>query len=321
MADETTSTTPHSTRSPQRQPFAVVDVVATGIHPATHRIVTLAVTQVTATGEVTPPRTFVLNPHRDPGPYHLHQLEPDTLEDAPDFADIAEELVDLLSGHVVAMHHLPRTLGFLAAEFARTTERFPVSRALSLWEVAAHVGVPYLDHSFPALAEALGLPLPPQPTITARTQTAADALPRLQLRAEALGVDLPIRKLSSLATDEVGYLIPHALLKAAAFTPPYLNPGIVRGQGRLTQGMEICIAQDITTNLDTLLGALVGTGLSLTRRLTRDTSVVVTDRPDLLEGRVLHAVRKEIPVISSAEFLERTGSVRKGRRERRTTSS
>lgn len=98
--------------------FAVIDLETTGLFPGHNdRIVELAVVHVDERGLVTGQWETLLNPGRDLGPQHLHGIRAADVLDAPSFAEVVPQLVDLLAGRVPVAHNARFDAGFLFAEF------------------------------------------------------------------------------------------------------------------------------------------------------------------------------------------------------------
>jgi len=106
--------------------FAVIDLETTGLSPGAHeRIVEVAVVHTDEYGAITGEWETLVNPQRHVGAEHVHGIRAADLIDAPTFADIADDLVDLLTGRVLVAHNARFDRGFLAAEFGRTPHPLP----------------------------------------------------------------------------------------------------------------------------------------------------------------------------------------------------
>lgn len=106
--------------------FAVIDLETTGLSPGAHeRIVEIAVVHTDEYGTITGEWETLVNPQRHVGAEHIHGIRAADLIDAPAFADIADDLVDLLNGRVLVAHNARFDRGFLAAEFGRTPHPLP----------------------------------------------------------------------------------------------------------------------------------------------------------------------------------------------------
>ena len=89
------------------------------------------------------------------------------------------------------------------------------------------------------------------------------------------------------------------------------NPGHL-GKGGLLRGMEFVVSDDTALDPDELIDAGVRAGLTYREKLTRETSVAVSDaieRGAELRGKAMHAHRKDIPVISGEEFARLVGQM------------
>jgi DNA polymerase III subunit epsilon len=107
--------------------YAVIDFETTGLSPNYgHRIIEIGIVHVSPDGAIERSFETVLNPGRDLGPVHIHQIRGRDVIDAPTFADIASTLVDLLRGRVLVAHNARFEVTFLAAEFARLGLTSPV---------------------------------------------------------------------------------------------------------------------------------------------------------------------------------------------------
>lgn len=80
-------------------------------------------------GQVEESFETVVNPGRDLGPVHIHQLRGADMAGAPTFEDVAGTLVELLRGRVLVAHNAPFEARFLHAEFDRLGMRSPFSDA------------------------------------------------------------------------------------------------------------------------------------------------------------------------------------------------
>ncbi|WP_179873590.1 exonuclease domain-containing protein [Microcella indica] len=106
--------------------FAVVDLETTGLSPGAHeRVVEIAIVHADKYGSVTGQWETLVNPQRHVGAEHIHGIRAGDLIDAPAFADIADDVMDLLSGRVMVAHNARFDRGFLTAEFGRASRALP----------------------------------------------------------------------------------------------------------------------------------------------------------------------------------------------------
>ncbi len=102
------------------QRFAVVDVETSGLSPARHRILQVAVVEVRGDGTVVDEWTSLVRPSLwRVGPRHIHGLTVRRVWRAPKLAAVAPELLARLGGRVVVAHNMAFDWAFLDAGFGR----------------------------------------------------------------------------------------------------------------------------------------------------------------------------------------------------------
>lgn len=98
----------------------VIDLEITGLSPARHhRVVELAVVQVSPTGEIEDEWSTLVNPGRDIANSHVHGITATDVVSALRFADVVPQLVADLPGRMLVAHNAPFDLRFLEAEMGR----------------------------------------------------------------------------------------------------------------------------------------------------------------------------------------------------------
>lgn len=106
--------------------FAVIDVETTGLMPGAHdRIVEIAVVHTDEHGTITGEWETLVNPKRHVGAEHVHGIRAVDVLDAPEFSNIADDLIELLAGRVLVAHNARFDRGFLVAEFGRANVTMP----------------------------------------------------------------------------------------------------------------------------------------------------------------------------------------------------
>lgn len=131
------------------QRFAVVDVETSGLSPARHRILQVAVVEVRGDGTVLDEWTSLVRPSWwRVGPRHIHGLTVRRTWRAPKLAVVAPELVARLDGRVVVAHNMAFDWAFLAAGLRRAGVRvhadparlctLELSRSLDPERLASH---------------------------------------------------------------------------------------------------------------------------------------------------------------------------------------
>jgi len=114
------------------KPLAVIDVETTGLH-STHydKIVEVAAVLLVPGQGITSEITTLVNPERDVGPTHIHNIAASDVINAPRFFEIASELADFMSGAVaLAGHNVRFDVSFLRAEFGKIGIEMPEYTAL-----------------------------------------------------------------------------------------------------------------------------------------------------------------------------------------------
>lgn len=137
--------------------FAVLDVETTGLNPRTDRVVQVAVTQVSATGDIQRSWNTLINPDRDPGPVHVHGLTTEALRAAPTFAEVAPAVRKLLTGRVLVAHNADFDWAFLAGEARRAGHPLPTTHRLCTVDFTRSLRLQANDYRLATLAEHFGI--------------------------------------------------------------------------------------------------------------------------------------------------------------------
>ncbi|MFD5868254.1 DNA polymerase III subunit epsilon [Corynebacterium sp. NPDC060344] len=346
-----------------QSPFVAAVVKSTGIHPKSARMVSLGLATFSADGEITRTWHGVFTIGEDPGPVHLHGLEPDDLEGAPRFGTVLGTVGEFLDGRALITHDLPRTWGFIVEEAKRARRhanranrgrrgrgrgrvragRIPAPETVTDTLVTARrQAIELPDTRLRGVARAYGLDAPSPVAsvdnigIPERDRTMEDVELLVDLwraqrdrgegdRAQpnhaqpnhgegeegADGTSSSIFATwptDDLRADHVGLQRSGVRVDAMEAPRPAANPGKYRPGGALKPGMEFAIAPELTSPADDIIGAGVKAGLAYSEKVTRETSVLVCNRPadvtpEELVGKAMHAHRKEIPLVSDVAFL------------------
>lgn len=140
--------------------FAVVDLETTGLFTGGHdRVIEIAVVHTDENGTITGEWETLVNPQRHVGAEHVHGIRAADLIDAPTFADIADDLVDLLAGRVLVAHNARFDRGFLAAEFGRTPHLLPADAPTLCTMQLARDLIPGAGRSLADCCAAFDIPL------------------------------------------------------------------------------------------------------------------------------------------------------------------
>lgn len=151
-------------------PVAVLDLEMTGLSPDGDRICEVAVVRAVGRAVVREYQSLVRpTVPMSPGAFECHGITAAMLADAPPFAEVAEQVAELLEGAVLISHNVPFDLGFLSREMEQagvplapppvTLDTLLIARRLfafprnNLGEVCRRLDVP-LDRAHRALADA-----------------------------------------------------------------------------------------------------------------------------------------------------------------------
>lgn len=100
--------------------YAVIDFETTGLFAkSSHRVIEVAIVHVDQGGRITGRWDTLINPGRDLGRQDIHRIRAADVMQAPNFEQIAPQLIELISGRVLVAHNARFDTGFLLAELDR----------------------------------------------------------------------------------------------------------------------------------------------------------------------------------------------------------
>lgn len=137
--------------------LAVVDVETTGFAPGPDRVVEVAVVRITPDGTIEDEWVSLVNPGRDVGPSWVHHITNDMVAGAPEFADVADELLDRFADAVVVAHNARFDAGFLAHELDTAGFQAPSLPGACTMQLARWSGLAVANYKLATCCEALGL--------------------------------------------------------------------------------------------------------------------------------------------------------------------
>lgn len=105
--------------------IAVIDTETTGIYKNQDRILEVAVVRLDDNAQIVDEYVTLVNPKRDVGLTEMHGIRAADLINAPEFKDIAGDLVERISGTVIAGHNVAFDSGLIRAEFRRLNFDLP----------------------------------------------------------------------------------------------------------------------------------------------------------------------------------------------------
>lgn len=284
--------------------WAVVDVETSGFQPGSGRVLSVAALALDAAGRPEGPRfSSLIDAGVDPGPVHIHGLTPARLAGAPSFEQIAPELLAVLDGRILVAHNAAFDHRFLTAEVERAGLVMPSGRRLCTLALSRRLGLDVPDHKLGTLAGYWGVP----------QKRAHDALDDVEVLARILThslllaarLDLPLPLVGGAATGP-------SPVQPSTPRCPWRNPGRLRPDGPLTQGMRLAVTGAVSEPRSLLVERLVAAGLDVGRSVSRLTSVLVTNNPQHRTRKAERARAEGIPVIDEATLRRLLADVRPG---------
>jgi DNA polymerase III subunit epsilon len=287
--------------------WAVIDVETSGFRPGQARIISLAALALDADGRVEQSVVSLLNPGVDPGPTQVHGLTAAMLEDQPQFADIVDDVVEVLRGRTLVAHNVAFDYSFLAAEAELAETELPVDTVMCTVELARRLNLGIDNLRLETLAAHWGV-------IQERPHDAFDdALVLTGVLASALerarehDIWLPVHPVTRrrwpngrVTHDE---LRPLKVL-ASRMPCPYLNPGpYVRGRP-LVQGMRVALAAEVARTHEELVERILSAGLAYADAVDGETSLVVCNDDAAEQGKGYLARKLGVPVVPDAQFMD-----------------
>ncbi|OBK24810.1 DNA polymerase III subunit epsilon [Mycobacterium asiaticum] len=304
---------------PAREPdggWAVIDVETSGFRPGQARVISVAALGLDAAGQVEQSVVSLLNPGVDPGPTHVHGLTAAMLEDQPQFADIVDDLIEVLRGRTLVAHNVAFDYSFLSAEAELAEAELPVDSVMCTVELARRLELDVDNLRLETLASHWGVTQERPHDAFDDAMVLTGVLAAALERARARDIWLPVHPVTRrrwpngrVTHDELRPL--KAL--AARMPCPYLNPGrFVRGRP-LVQGMRVALAAEVGRTHEELVERILYAGLAYSDDVDRETSLVVCNEAAPVQGKGYHAVQLGVPVLSDAQFMDGVCSVVRGR--------
>ncbi len=141
------------------QEYVVVDVETTGGSGDGHRVTEIGAVKL-RNGRIVDRFSTLLNPQRPipPGITRLTGITPAMVEDAPYFADVADQFETFMQGAIFVAHNVEFDYGFIAREFGRLGRKFRYPRLCTCASMR-RLYPGRRSYSLAALAQAYDIPL------------------------------------------------------------------------------------------------------------------------------------------------------------------
>ncbi|GAA2317684.1 DEDDh family exonuclease [Streptomyces caniferus] len=294
--------------------YAVVDVETTGL-ARDDRIISAAVYQLDAHGEVEDHWYTLVNPQRDPGPVWIHGLTSSVLADAPLFPEIVPELSRRLADRVLVAHNAMFDWSMIAREYARAAATAPVQQRLCTIALSKELRLPLPNHKLESLAAHYGVVQERAHHALDDARVLAESFRPSLHRAARENLRLPLLTCQPL-TEWSDAPAPRQRSTAAAYRPtswrparkrpacPYPNPGRYEAGGRLVQGMRVAFSGDTSVDRELLEDRAIEAGLHVATSVSRLTSLLVTNDPDARTSKTAKAASYGTVVIDEAAFMQ-----------------
>ena len=292
--------------------WAVIDVETSGFRPGQARIISLAALGLDAHGRVEQSVVSLLNPGVDPGPTHVHGLTAAMLEDQPQFADIAGDVIEVLRGRTLVAHNVAFDYAFLAAEAELAETELPVDSVMCTVELARRLDLGIENLRLETLAAHWGVtqerPHDAFDDALVLTGVLASALDRARERDIWLPVHPVTRRRWPNGRVTHDELRPLKVL-ASRMPCPYLNPGPYAAGRPLVQGMRVALAAEVRRTHEELVERILHAGLAYSDGVDLETSLVVCNDSAPEQGKGYLARKLGVPVVTDAQFMDSVRAV------------
>lgn len=279
-----------------RQGYAVVDVETSGLSPAVHRVLQIAVTQLAPDGSVESAWSTLVDPGCDPGPVHIHGLTRERLAGAPQFADIAQTIARLVRSRILVAHNAQFDWRFLSAEATRASVSLDVDSRLCTMALTRRLDLPVPNLRLESVAAYWGVTQIRAHDAVDDTRVLVDVLRHSLAAADRMGITLPLTRTSG--APEPSYPAP-----ASRSRCPWRYAGRWTQPSRLVQGMTVVVTGATRLPRETLVARASAVGLDVMNSVSSRTSLVVCAEPGNATNKLLAARRHGTSVVGEDEFL------------------
>ena len=318
----------------QQFPYVAVSLGASGIHPATSRLISFDAVTYNAEGEIGEATFLVFCSDSDPGPKHQHGLSHEEVSAGIPFSKALKRIDRIIDDRTIIVHDATVTWGFLVSEArramtaaarqnrSRNRNGRSRSRRIKVGHIPRPQGIidtlatarrhelPLTDLRLASVALATGIPTTPPTATVERAQRSAEDTARAETNLlwqlhslQAKRGDVVCLDPSELRADKFGLQRSHIRVDAMDAPRMHHNPGPYVPGRELVRGMEFVVAPEIAMDPDIIIEAGVREELNYVEKLSRETSVVVCNITTDLVGKAMHADRKDIPLMSDEAFL------------------
>lgn len=106
--------------------YSVIDFETTGLcYYGNDRVVEVGIVKIDNNGKILDEYESLINAKRDIGPTHKHKITPKMIESAPEFHEVANDILRFINGTIFVAHNAPFDKGFLIKELLRAKHDEP----------------------------------------------------------------------------------------------------------------------------------------------------------------------------------------------------
>lgn len=268
------------------------------------RVLSVEALTVDEHGRIGRELSTLINPGCDSGPVHIHKLTSERLAGAPTFEDIGPQLMEMLDGRTMVAHNASFDHGFLKLESMRADLEMPTKQRLCTVARSRSLQLDTPNHKLAALAAHWKVSQSNAHDAYDDARVLAEIFGHSARLARSLDLPLPVVKCTERLT-----LHPDSVPRTPCV---WVNPGPLRADGYLVQGMRVVISGDTRIPRLQLAARLTKAGLDVMNSVSRFTSVVVCSDPSPDSRKVERARAHHLRVISEAHLLDLLDNVRPG---------
>jgi DNA polymerase-3 subunit epsilon len=230
----------------------------------------------------------------------------------PCFADVAPDVVDVLSGRTLVAHNVGFDYSFLAAEAELVGVVLPTDTVMCTVELARRLELGVDNLRLETLAAHWGVTQMRPHDALDDALVLAQILKPVLVRARERKVWLPVRPVTrrewpngQVTHDE---LRPLKML-ASRMPCPYVNPGRFVPGRPLVQGMRVALSADVTRTHEELVERIIHAGLAYTDAVDPETSLVICNEHRPEQGKGYQAHELGVPLVSDEYFMNHLDTV------------
>lgn len=142
-----------------RQDLVFVDLETTGLDPSQDRVIEVGIVRISK-GKVLEQYNSLINPQIPipPSVKAITGIKTHQLLKAPTFAEVREELQNMLRHGIFVAHNADFDYGFIESEFSRIETPFALPRLCTV-KLSRELYPDYMSHSLDSISQRFGIPI------------------------------------------------------------------------------------------------------------------------------------------------------------------